>query len=209
MTRAELTELIRDELNQAVIDIAKNKITPPQSSTNKKEISEDDAYEMLFYGGVKPKDDNEQKTPIMIQEQEMPKITSTEVQEFEHDFYSFASNNNTSVVFDKQSNGKSIILFKKPSGFEAYSSGMLDFGNKGNMYWVFSLRDGLKIGTKSLSLTHENRNLISELYNFFETWQESWRGKLMGVKDTEKEPQGGQDISSGTPANDNSPLAGL
>lgn len=179
MTKKELLDIINNEVNNLAIDTLSGSYKEKPKEVKEKQMNEDDFDDTIFSKKEK------YETPLYtIKEavQESPEITKSEVDEFEKDFKNFSSSNGVSIVFDTQRNGESISLFRKPDGVEAYASGILNFGNEGKIYWVFSLLNGLSIGTENLEVEKNNKDFISDFYSFYDGWEKKWRDRLLASK---------------------------
>lgn len=178
MTKKELIDIINKEVNNLAIDSLSGKYKEAPKKIEERQMNEDD-FDDLFFS----KKEKYEVPLYTIREafQKKPEIMQSEVDEFENEFNSFASSNDASVVFDTQRNGKSIALFKKPDGVEAYASGIINFGVEGKIYWVFSLLKGLSVGTENLEVERENKEFINDLYAFYDGWQEKWRDRLVDL----------------------------
>lgn len=176
MTKEKLLDMINDEIaNLAINKLTKKPELEQPKSVETAHMTEDDFDEIVF-----SKKEKYEKPTYTIREavQEIPKITNSEVREFENEVESFSSTNGASIVFDTQRNGYSLSIHKKPDGIEAYASGVFNFGMDGKVYWTFSLINGLNIGTENLQIEKNNKEFVSELYNFFDGWQKKWRERL-------------------------------
>jgi len=184
MTRKELIEMIRSEIQQLAFETLRTK------SIDKKEkkafkprgLTEDELEYAMFYGGNKPNKDGTINTSVFIKENfdsGIPKINSSDITEFEDSFENVLQEiDGASVVFDTQSNGYSLKMWIGSDGIEAGASGTIEMGNKGKIKWAYSLKNGLTISTQDLSIDNGNKRVLEKLYNNYNTWQKDWREKL-------------------------------
>lgn len=196
MTRNELTEMIRQEIRSLAFEELRNKAKEKQAEKNKifkpKGLSEEEVELSLFHGGTKPEEKNINRIlPVTIREayDGLPQIQSSEITEFEDSFEQMLKEiDGASVVFDKQSNGHSLKMWIGPNGIEAGASGSIEMGNNGEINWAYSLKNGLTVSTKDLTVDKGNRGVLEKLYFNYNTWQKDWREKLT-IKPSESAPQ--------------------
>jgi hypothetical protein len=197
MTREELTEMIRGEIQQLAFETLRS------GSAEKKEkkkafkpkgLTEDELEYALFYGGNEPNKDGSVNTSKFIKENfdsGIPKINSSDITQFEEGFEKVLQEiDGASVVFDQQSNGYSLKMWIGREGIEAGASGTIEMGNKGRLKWAYSLQNGLTVSTEDLAIEKGNKLIIEKLYNNYDSWQKDWREKL-----TVKPGQGAPDAA--------------
>lgn len=176
MTRKELKAFIRQQVSDLAVDTLSGRHAIKKNVKPEVQMTEDDfdglifqekkRYELPFYTIKEAVQDN-------------PTVTSSEVEMFQSEIQEFSSSIGASIILDNQENGRSIILFERPDGVEAYCSGVLSFGTSGKIYWKFSLMEGLTIGTQNMVLEKQNRDFSASLYDFYDTWSQKWRSRLM------------------------------
>lgn len=185
MERSKIEKMISDSIQEVTHEYIKDLKTKngSQQTTNylnSTEISEDDIDATLFFGGHPKK--NEKKTgPITIKEatNNNLKITVGEIKEFENSFQKIMENiPGASIVFDKQSNGYSILAVKRADGVEAKASGIINLGDNGKLTWSYSLLNGLILNAQNLKLSEGNKLMFEALYNHYNDWQKKWREML-------------------------------
>jgi len=185
MTRQELTEMIRSEIQSLAFE------TLRKGSKEKKEktkafkprgLTEDELEYAMFYGGNKPEENKFGKSSATIRESYesgLPKINSSDITEFEDNFEKVLQEiDGASVVFDKQSNGHSLKMWIGKDGIEAGASGTIEMGNKGKLKWAYSLQNGVTVSTEDLIIEKGNKLVVEKLYNNYDAWQKDWREKL-------------------------------
>lgn len=187
MTRNELTEMIRQEIRSLAYEELRNKSKESKAEKNRifkpKGLSEEEIELTLFHGGSEPEEKRINNIlPVTIKENYdngIPQIQSSEVTKFEDDFEKMLKEvDGASVVFDKQSNGYSLKMSIGPKGIEAGASGVIEMGNRGNIKWAYSLKNGLTISAEDFNLDKGNRDVFEKLYQNYDAWQKEWRGKL-------------------------------
>jgi len=185
MNKEELLEMIRQEVSALAFETLRSSSKEKEDQKNRifkpKGLSEDEIEYNMFYGGNKP-DKNGIPQPITIRENYesgIPQINSIEITEFEDSFEEMLQEiDGASVVFDAQSNGYSLKMWIGPEGIEAGASGAIEMGNKGNVKFAYSLKNGLTISTEDLVVEQGNKRLLEKLYNHYDAWQKDWREKL-------------------------------
>ena len=186
MNKEELQNLISSEIRGALIGKAKSSkdqesYGETKSYLNSEEITEDDFDNVLFFGLKDPEEAKSNKTFTLKEEMGNDlKITTSEIKEFENTFKSLIDTipGATQVAFDKQKNGYSLLAIKKPDGFEAIASGVINFGSDGKVLWTYSILNGLTLNAQNLKLTNPNKNFSEAIYDNFTVWQKTWREKL-------------------------------
>ena len=186
MKRADLEQLIQKEIQQVTHEYLRdlknqNKVQQTTDYLNSSSISEDEVEHALFHGGRAP-EKKEKKTGLITLREGLDsnlKITVSEIKEFENSFKEILDNiPGASIVFDKQSNGYSIIATKRADGVEAKASGILNLGDKGKITWVYSILNGFNINAQNLKLSQNNKTMFEALTNHYDDWQKKWREKL-------------------------------
>lgn len=183
MTRDDLIQMIRSEINELAFDTLRNNNGQSVKSKAKpRGLTEDELEYALFYGGNKPNKDGTLSTTIAIKENfesGIPKINSSDVEHFENETEKMLQGiDGASIIFDTQSNGYSLKMWVGPNGIEAGASGVVEMGNKGRFLWSYSLQNGLTVTTDNLVVDSGNSELMSRLYYNYDAWQKEWREKL-------------------------------
>lgn len=199
MTREELTEMIRSEIQQLAFETLRTKAgeKKEKKAFKPKGLTEEELEYAMFYGGNKPNKDGTINTSVFIKEgvdSGIPKINSSDITEFENSFDSVLQEiDGASVMFDTQSNGYSLKMWIGSEGIEAGASGTIEMGNKGKVKWAYSLKNGLTVSTEDLVVDNGNKRILEKLYNNYDAWQKDWREKLTiqpgGPADAEPAPE--------------------
>lgn len=203
MTRKELIEMIRSEIQQLAFETLRTKAVE-KKTFKPRGLTEDELEYAMFYGGNKPNKDGTISTNVFIKENfdsGIPKINSSDITQFEDSFENVLQEiDGASVVFDTQSNGYSLKMWIGSDGIEAGASGTIEMGNKGKIKWAYSLKNGLTISTQNLSIDNGNKRVLEKLYNNYNTWQKDWREKLtiqpgkQSMEEIPKSPNQGETI---------------
>jgi len=122
----------------------------------------------------------------------LPQITSSEIQEFETAMENLVTQiPNASITFDTQGNGYYMDIKMTTQGAEALASGNIHMSNNGSLKWIFSLQDGFKfMSEEPLSVDQDNKNMITQLQDYYAAWQKDWREKLSkSPEDIQTEPE--------------------
>jgi hypothetical protein len=188
MTRDELTEMIRNEIQELAFETLRNGKEKEQKKAFKpKGLTEDELEYSIFYGGQKPNKDGSLESVVAIKEayeSGIPKINSSDITQFEDSLEkSISEVDGASIVFDKQSNGYSMKMWIDSNGINAGASGTVEMGNKGKIKWAYSLQNGLTVSTEDLVIEKGNKLVIEKLFNNYDSWQKDWR---------EPAPEGGE-----------------
>lgn len=185
MNKKELIEMIRNEIQSLAFDTLRSNAAQKKEKSQvfkPKGLTEDELECALFYGGNKPDDTKFIKPKATIKEgydNGLPKINSSDITAFEDSFEKVLQEiDGASVVFDVQSNGKSLKAWVGPGGIEAGASGVVEMGNKGKIKWAYSMQNGLTISTDDLVIEKGNKLVVEKLYNNYDSWQKEWREKL-------------------------------
>jgi hypothetical protein len=194
MNRKELIEMIRQEIDAAAIESLKQNHSkqtsekPAIKAFKPKGLSEDDIDAAIFYGGGQSQNEKDKYVPVTIKEgvDNIPKIMKSEVDDFEKKFREKIPNAN--IVFDKQANGYSMVLTKRPDGVEATATGIINSGPSGIIKWSFSIMNGATITSSNFLLRQENRTIFEDLYDFYSAWEKEWREKLTASPEVEPTP---------------------
>jgi hypothetical protein len=185
MDRSELQKLIQQEIDNASVDALKelHRQKSLESSNrffNSSDMNDDDIDKYIFFGGSAPKKEKKYQQVVIKESNSSDlKITTSEIKEFENSFKEMLSNiPGSTIVFDKQKNGHSLIAFKKPDGIEVKASGIINLGDKGKIIWSYSIANGLVVNSQNVKISLSNKTLFEELYNNYDAWQKTWREKL-------------------------------
>lgn len=126
-------------------------------------------------------------------EKTKPQITSSEVEQWENKFRNEVS---TQVQFTSGENdGSSFRLYNGISGVEAEWAGTILFNADNFIKFTFSIQNGLFIETKVV-LNQDVHELMTRLYNFYNTWKEEW-SKQLSIPDANRDDT--QNVANGTP----------
>lgn len=192
ITNTDLQEFIRREIWQAASQQLKREReaaqAKPRPDASPDWTNKDREFDnLLFNGGYE--DRGFHKT-IGLSESvnEIPPISSQEVSDFEKKFGDILSKyTNATTSFDEQGKQRKSMQFKKTDkGIAVQASGYIQVGNEGTIRWMFSIPNGFRIETEGLEVTQSNRDLIADLYNFYNEWQKEWRQKLLGNYEQEE-----------------------
>jgi len=183
MTRNELTEMIREAIQELAFETLRSSSEKKEKKAFKpKGLTEEELEYAVFYGGQKPNKDGSLDSVISIRESYeggIPKINSSDITQFEDSLEkSLADVDGASVLFDKQSNGYSMKMWVDSNGINAGASGTIEMGNKGKIKWAYSLQNGLTISTENLAVEKGNKLVVEKLFNNYDSWQKDWREKL-------------------------------
>lgn len=194
MNKQELQELIQSEIREVLVGKAKSassqqKIEASESYLKSEEITDEDFDKVLFFGLEEPKEEKYRKTFTIKENMNNDiRITTTEIKEFENSFKEVLNSlPNSTVVFNKQKNGYTILALKKSDGIDAIASGAINMGDDGKITWFYSIMNGLTVNTQNLKLDNDSKTVTENLYNHFIGWQTKWREKLNYPK-TEDQP---------------------
>ena len=185
MNQEELRDLIKREVWSAAAAKLKQEkaaqANKPRTDLPPK-LDDREFENILFNGGY---EDMGFHKVYGLSESTIPQIDSSEIQDFERKFAEILTKYpNTTVSFDEQGKQKKSMVFKpNPKGIAVTASGYIQLGNEGNMRWMFSIPNGCRIETEGVEITQENKELFSEIYNFYNEWQQEWRKKLTGNED--------------------------
>lgn len=184
MTREELLNLIQGEIKSLAFDtLREKKEEVVEEPVAKETLSEEDIEDLIFFGGLNSDKPSKTASHVMIKENSengIPQVTASEIAQFEDSFEEMLKDiDGASVVFDKQSNGYSLkISFLPQEGIEAGASGVINMGDRGELRWSFSLKNGLNVETQNLRVYSGNKRLLEKLFSFYDGWQKEWREKL-------------------------------
>lgn len=181
MRKGQMMELIQRLIHdEAIGQLKKKRSASPHDPPS---MSDDELDLILFHGGMEPVNESFDNTP---------KIGTSDITEFENQMHEMLSNvPNAILTFDNQANGHSILLKNGNGSVDVMASGKIEFGNEGQMTWMFSIPNGLRISTTGIQITQENRDVFSDMFNYYNVWQKDWRQKLLA-------PNGGEsDLDTG------------
>ena len=197
MQKEQLRLLIRQGIKDALLGKLNNlkttsAVQKTDSYLNSDEISDSDIDSYLFFGGGESKKEKSDRV-FTIRETSGDsdiKITTTEIKQFETSFRDVLDAiPGSTIVFNKQKNGYSLIAIKKPDGIEVVASGIINLGSKGKISWSYSILNGLTVNAQNLKLSNSNKIALESLFNHYDSWQKEWREKLnypqMGAGGTE------------------------
>lgn len=190
MRKGEMIELIQRLIkDEAVAQLKKRRKASPHDPP---QMSDDELDSILFHGGMPVINEDFDRTA---------KINQSDITAFEQKMHEIVSNTQNAVLsFDQQPNGHSILL-KKSNGIMVMASGNIKFGSEGELRWLFSIPNGFTIGTAKLKINPTNKTLISDLADYYDSWQKDWRAKLLA-------PDQGASLEDGQTQAPPSPTAG-
>lgn len=164
-----MMELIQRFIHdEALAQLRKKRSASPHDPPS---MTDDELDLILFHGGVEPMNESFDGTA---------KIVTSDITEFENQMHEILANiPNAILTFDEQQNGHSILLKNGNGSVDVMASGKIEFGNEGKMTWMFSIPNGLRISSTMLQITQENRDVFSDMFNYYTTWQKDWRQKLL------------------------------
>lgn len=185
MRKGQMMEFIQRLIHDAAIEqLRKKKTVSPHEAPD---MSDEELDKILFHGGMDKISESFDNTP---------KIKSSDITTFEQEMNNMLVNiPNAVLAFDQQKNGYSIMLKNEGQTIGAVASGKITFGNEGSMTWMFSIPNGFRMETDGLQITQANRDLFSDMANYYDSWQKSWRQKLNA-------PDGGQGMEAQKTEND-------
>lgn len=181
----DIQKLIQQEIEKASVEAIKDlhgkkSLEDSNKYFNSAELNSEDIDKYLFHGGELPKKEKKYAQTVIKEASSSDlKITTSEIKEFENSFKEVLQNiPGSTIVFDKQQNGHSLIAFKKPDGIEVKASGIINLGDKGKVVWSYSIANGLVVNAQNTKISLSNKTLFEDLYNNYDTWQKTWREKL-------------------------------
>jgi len=186
-----LKEIIQDEIKNFSLEQLKGKKSPesaPAKSDYDKikeaEAESKDVDNILFFGGDDPETikkskqryikENEEPAAVDNQSED-PRITQTEIDQFEKDFREKVS---PLVQFSSKDDGAiNFKLYKGEAGIEARISGVIPISGDSKVEWSFSLQEGSYVNMSS-ELTTEVAEVLNKMAFFYEEWKREWTEKL-------------------------------
>lgn len=194
-----MMELIQKLIHDAAVEQLrkKRKVSPHEAPS----LSDEEMDHILFNGNM----DGQTSRPFGMRESfdDTAKIGTSDITQFEQQMNDMMANvPNAVLTFDQQKNGQ-IIMLKNEGAISVVSSGKIAFGTEGEVTWMFSIPNGFRIQTEGLEVTQSNKDTITNLANYYDTWQRDWRQKLLA-------PDGGkgQEQDGGDQGSMNTPPAG-
>jgi len=103
-----------------------------------------------------------------------PQITNTEVSDYEERFKEKVYHD---VDFERDDKGVSIRLYNGESGAEALWAGVVRFGGESRIKFQFSVQNGCFIEAV-MELDDNNYKVVTNMYEFYQTWKEEWSQML-------------------------------
>lgn len=182
MTNQDLKEMIKREVWAAAAAKLKQERQAQANAPRPDEppkLEDREFDNLLFNGGY---EDMGFHKIYGLSENTQPQINSSEIQDFEKKFAEILTKYpNATVSFDEQGRQKKSMVFKPgPKGTAVTATGYIQLGNEGNIRWMFSIPNGLRIETDGIEITQENRDIFTDIYNYYNDWQRDWRKKLTG-----------------------------
>lgn len=183
--------LIQKLIHDAAVEkLRKRKTVSPHEAP---EMSMEELDRVLFDGNM----ERGEARPFGIRESfdQVAKINTSDITEFERQMNEIVANSPNAILsFAQQKNGYPIML-KNEGAVSVVANGKIVFGNQGEMTWMFSIPNGFRIQTDDLQVDQSNKDIITNLANYYDTWQKDWRQKLLS-------PDGGQDSDEEQVGND-------
>lgn len=188
MRKSDMMELIQKLIHDAAVEqLRKRKKVSPHEAP---EMTVDELDKILFDGNM----DRDGSRKFGIRENDskfdnVAKINSSDITDFENKMNDIVANSPNAVLsFERQNNGYSIML-KNGNPISVVANGKIIFGNQGEMTWMFSIPNGFRVQTDGLQIDQSNKDIITNLANYYDTWQKDWRQRMLS-------PNGGKDEDS-------------
>ena len=192
-----LKEIIQDEIKNFSMEQLKVSNSPEVTSNKKSDYdkireAEDELKKVdniLFFGGEDPDKINKSKQRYIKENEEVsdnsqsedPRITQTEIDQFEKDFREKVS---PMVQFSKKEDGSvNFDLYKGVSGVEAKVSGIIPIKAENKIEWSYSLQNGSYVNMNA-ELTTEVSETLNKMAFFYEQWKRDWTEKLTEIPGT-------------------------
>ena len=189
MKKGHMMELIQRLIHDAAVEQLRKK--RKASPHDPPKMTEDELDKIIFDGNM----DTDVRSMRMSESfDSLAKISPSDITEFERQMNDMvATVPNAILSFDKQKNGYSIML-KNGQPISVVASGKVTFGSEGELIWMFSIPNGFRVQTEDLEVTQVNRDLVSNMSNYYDVWQKDWRQKLLSPASEEGQaPDGGPD----------------
>ena len=188
-----IKEIIQDEIKNFSHEQLKNgkQKEEPKGKSDYDRIKEiEDIDNAIFHGGDKPKADKSARQRYINENEEVtdnqtedPRITQTEIDQFEKDFREKVS---PLVQFSKKEDGSiNFELYKGESGIEAKVSGTIPLKAENKVQWSYSLQNGPYIDVNA-ELTPEVADTLTKMAFFYEEWKREWTEKLTEIPPSEE-----------------------
>lgn len=189
MRKGHMMELIQKLIHDAAVEQLRRrkKVSPHEAP----EMSADELDRILFDGNM----ERDGSRPFGIREShgrfdQMAKINSSDITDFETKMNEIVAESPNAVLsFEQQPNGYSIML-KNGDPISVVANGKIVFGNQGEMTWMFSIPNGFRMQTEGLQIDQSNKDIITNLANYYDTWQKDWRQKMLSPTGGEEAPEG-------------------
>lgn len=178
MRKSDMMELIQKLIHDTAVEqLRKRKKVSPHEAP---EMTVDELDKILFDGNM----DRDGSRRFGIRENDakfdnVAKINSSDITDFENKMNDIVANSPNAVLsFERQKNGYSIML-KNGDPISVIANGKIVFGNQGEMTWMFSIPNGFRIQTEGLQIDQSNKDIITSLANYYDTWQKDWRQRML------------------------------
>lgn len=199
MRKSDMMELIQKLIHDTAVEqLRKRKKVSPHEAP---EMTVDELDKILFDGNMER--DSARRFGIRENEAKfdnIPKINSSDITDFENKMNEIVANSPNAVLsFEQQANGYSIML-KNGDPISVVANGKIVFGNEGEITWMFSIPNGFRIHTEGLQIDQSNKDIITNLANYYDTWQKDWREKMISPDGGKKE-EAPENAAAAQPAN--------
>lgn len=176
MTKRELKEKIQQSIFSSASKIMQEK--NKKTAFDAPELSSEEIERIVFDGNSY--DGIQKKFNLREAVDSLPQVTTAEIKEFENAMEQLITSiPNATIAFDTQDNGHYMKIFMNTQGGEALASGSINMPDNGNIKWIFSIQNGMKImAEEPVSINQQNKEIISTLNDYYNSWQKDWREKL-------------------------------
>jgi len=193
MKKGQMMELIQKLIHDAAVEqLRKRKKVSPHEAP---EMTIDELDKILFDGNMER--DNSRRFGIREGDEKfenIAKINSSDITDFQNKMNEIVANSPNAVLsFDQQPNGY-VIMLKNGDPINVVANGKIVFGNQGEMTWMFSIPNGFRVQTEGLQIDQSNKDIITNLANYYDTWQKDWRQKMLSPNGGDQEEEGKQDF---------------
>ncbi len=181
MNQQELKDKIKERVFSAISAITQER--KKQNRFSAPEMSEEEKERIIFNGNSY--DGVQKRFSLNEAIDTIPQISAAEIKEFESAMENLVANiPNASLVFDIQTNGYYMDIKMTPQGAEALASGNIHISSNSSLKWIFSLQDGFKfMAEEPLTVDQDNKNLITQIQDYYAAWQKDWKEKLSQSKE--------------------------
>jgi hypothetical protein len=183
MEKDRIREIIQSEIQNAAVDVARNKIPKPkpqkEETKEEKIIRQAEAHNALFYAFEDEDTINNSKQRYLKEEEDATtksnkSIPSSMVSQAESEF---KQNVNPKTTFDNQKNGRSIYAINDNDGLEVIMSGSIKLSSNDTIRWTFSIKNGPSIVSQS-ELNDDFVTTITKMNSYYVSWKKKWQDYL-------------------------------